>query len=124
MVFASWPKIHEQCPLCGEASCATYRGYYKRFMFCTELEVFGLVTIRTAFCRCARTRISFLPDFLIRYRRISKFSFQSFGEAFSKGSGIRMLEVIDDMTGDLGEEFYFPLSTAYNYKNLYLSQPP
>lgn len=122
MVFDSWPDIHGQCPVCGDSGCATFRGYYKRFMLCTELEVFSLIVIRTGFCKRHRQRFSLLPDFLIPYRRISRFSLQNFIDAKARKS--KLTDVIDDMTGDLGEEFYLPLSTAYSYLKLHLPQPP
>lgn len=122
MDFDTWPEIRGHCPLCGKANCATFRGYYTRFLFCTELEFFGRVAIRTGYCKSQRRRFSFLPDFLFPYRRISLFSLRTFLDGRLRAS--RLVDVIDDMTQDLGDEFYLPLSTAYSYLNLPLPQPP
>ena len=113
MPFDFWPDIQTQCPVCGKAVCAVYRGYYKRFMYCTELEFFGLVVIRTGFCKREKKRFNLLPTFLIPYRRISYFSFQRFIQENSLGT--KLIDVIDELTSGLGDEFYFPLSTAYSY---------
>lgn len=92
-------------------------------MLCTELEFFGLVVVRTGFCKSQKMRFSLLPDFLIPYRRISLFSLNRFAEAKSRPQ-TRVTDVIDELTCSLGEEFYLPLSTAYSYLKLHLSQPP
>lgn len=123
MVYDAWPDIHRDCPVCGETGCATFRGYYRRFMFCPELEVLGLIVIRTGFCRHQRFRFSLIPDFLIRHRRITRFSLTGFGEGRAK-LGATIITAIDDLVHGLGEEFDLPVSTAYSYRKLYLAQPP
>jgi hypothetical protein len=124
MPFEGWPDIHDRCPVCAATGCATYRGYYRRLMVCHELEVApGPVAIRTGYCRSTRRRFSLLPDFLVPYRRLSRFSFAALFEARTR-PGARMLDAIDAVTEGLGEEFYLPLSTAYSCLKLHLSQPP
>lgn len=93
-------------------------------MFCPEMEIPpGPVAVRTGYCRSRRRRFSLLPDFLIPYRRISRFALTALVEARLR-PGARMSDAIDGLTGDLGEEFYLPLSTAYSCLKLHLSQPP
>jgi len=122
MVFDGWPDIHDRCPVCEMAACAVYRGYYQRLMVCHELEVGpSRVTIRTGLCKKTGRRFSLLPDFLIPYRRMSRFSFIALREA---RSGASVCDAIDALTADLGEEFYLPLSTAYSCLKLHLPQPP
>ncbi len=125
MIFQGWPDIHRECPVCGEGACATFRGYYQRLMFCPELEVPpGLIAIRTSFCRRRRLRFTLLPDFLIRYRRITRFTLQRLAEERVARMSHRLTDIIDSISGDLGEEFYLPLSSAYSYLKLPLPQPP
>jgi hypothetical protein len=123
MAYDGWPDIQQDCPVCGKAECATFRGYYQRFMYCPELEVLGLIVIRTGYCRRQRFRFSLLPDFLIPHRRISRFSLNCFREARLK-HGATIFTAIDDLVHGLNEEFDLPVSTAYSYQKLYLSQPP
>lgn len=124
MIFDAWPNIRLDCPICHQAGCAVYRGYYQRLMACPELEVPpSPVAIRTGFCRRRHVRFSLLPDFLLRYRRLSRFSIARLIEE-RRRQGARIQDVIDALTADLGEEFYLPLSTAYAYLKLYLAQPP
>ena len=124
MAFDGWPDIHSRCPVCEATGCAIYRGYYERFMVCHELEVApGRVAIRTGYCKKTGRRFSLLPDFLIPYRRMSRFSFIALREARAR-TGSSVLDAIDALTADLGEEFYLPLSTAYSCLKLHLPQPP
>lgn len=122
MLFADWPAVQVSCPVCGLAGCAVYRGYYSRFLFCTELEFTGRLVIRTGFCKSAKIRFSLIPDFLFRRRRISRFSVDRLREARRVGPTI--LHAIDDLTADLGEEFFLPVSTAHSYLLLSLDRPP
>ena len=124
MAFEGWPDIRRECPICGEAGCATFRGYYLRFMMCPELEIPpGLIAIRTGLCRSTGSRFSLLPDFLIRYRRLSRFGLATLREQRARPR-VSLLQAIDALTADLGDEFYLPLSTAYAYLHVDLSQPP
>lgn len=114
MLFDEWPRLSEGCPICSGVQCAIYKGYYIRLMYCPELEYVGPVVIRTGMCKSQRTCFSFLPDFLFRFKRISKFSFQSLHECYREQKG-RLQSCIDILLEGLGEEFYLPLATAYVY---------
>jgi hypothetical protein len=65
MEFA-FPGIKEACPICGDADCAQWRGYYRRFIFCTEMEELKRIFLHVG--RCQKTRESFLayPSFLFQ----------------------------------------------------------
>lgn len=114
--------IQASCPVCGFAGCAVYRGYYTRFVFCTELEFAALLAIRTGYCKVKKIRFSLVPDFLFRRRRISRFSVERLREA--RVGSPTILHAIDDLTADLGEEFFLPVSTAHVYLVLNFDRPP
>lgn len=122
MDYDHWPDIVSSCPVCNQKSCAIYRGYYSRFLFCTELEFFGLVVIRTGFCKCQKVRFHFLPDFIIRRRSLSVFTHQRLCEAYAIHKKISA--AIDEINSDLEEEFFLPLSTAHNFIRLRFAKPP
>jgi hypothetical protein len=123
MRYDSWPDLAQACPLCGAPGCATYRGYYTRLLFCPEMEFCGRIAVRTGFCRRESRRFALLPDFVIRYRRISRLSLARFHECY-RGAGGRILPAIDEWTDGLGEEFYVPLSSAHGYLTLRITAPP
>ncbi len=122
MLFDSWPDIRAVCPICSQTGCAVFRGYYSRFLFCSELEFVGRLAIRTGYCKCKKIRFSLCPDFIFPGRRISRFSLHRLREAKSKQTSL--CSAIDDLISDLGEEFYLPISTAHSYLRLQFDHPP
>ena len=122
MQYESWPNLAERCLCCGMPRCAIYKGYYTRFLSCPELRFFGLVVIRTAFCRNTQKRFTLFPDFLIRYRRISQFGLTALHQLRSRGQ--RLLDAISKWTERMPEDFDLPLSTAYAYLSVKLASPP
>jgi hypothetical protein len=118
-----FPDIQAQCPICERAECAVYRGYYLRFMFCPEMEFVGKVAIRTGYCRHNDVRFSFLPDFMIRNKKISRLSLNSFHEHFKKQNA-HIKRTIDEWIGELGDEFYVAISTAHSWCSLVVAVPP
>jgi hypothetical protein len=122
MLYTEWPAIALSCPICGLGGCAIYRGYYSRFLFCTELEFIGRLVIRTGFCKSTKVRFGFIPEFVIRRRRISRYSVERLREA--RRLGPTMLHAIDALVADLDEEFFLPLSTAHSYLQSRLDRPP
>lgn len=122
MPFEAWPDLRASCPICGGPGCAIYRGYYSRFLFCTELEFNGRLVIRTGLCKTKNIRFSLIPDFVLYRRRISRFSHDRLREA--RAARATLMAAIDDLVADLGEEFFLPLSTAHAYLRLTLAQPP
>lgn len=123
MEYAGWPILAQQCPCCGRASCAVYRGYYTRFLFCPEMEFVGRLVIRTGYCKRKRRRFALLPDFVIRYRRVSALSLGRFHECY-RGANGRILPAIDEWIGDLGDEFHIARSTAHSYLSVKIAAPP
>ena len=114
MVFDQWPVLSEGCPVCSQPSCAIYKGYYVRNLYCPELEYLGPVAIRTGLCKSREIRFTLMPEFLIRYKRISIFSFRQLHDSH-RDQGLRLQAAIDALLEGLGDEFYLPLSTAYSY---------
>ena len=123
MAYECWPNLARNCPLCGGSACAIYRGYYTRYLFCAEMEFIGRVVIRTGYCKRFKKRFALMPDFVTRYRRISRLSLARFHECYRGESG-RILPAIDALTEGLGEEFCIALSTAYAYLALQTAVPP
>lgn len=122
MSFEGWPDIKSRCPICGHSGCATYRGYYSRFLFCTELEFLGYLVVRTGYCKFKKIRFTLLPEFVIHRRRVSVFTQNRLREA--RASHQTLLAAIDELNSDLGEEFYLPISTANLILTFYPPQPP
>lgn len=118
-----FPDIWSKCPICDRSQCGVYRGYYLRFVFCPEMEFTGQVAIRTGYCRHNEVRFSFLPDFLIRNRRISQLSLTIFQECFERQKK-HIKNAIDEWTAGLGEEFFVPISTAHSWRSLTFAVPP
>lgn len=123
MKYSEWPDLARACPCCGGANCAVFRGYYTRLLFCPEMEFVGRVVIRTGYCCREDRRFALLPDFVIRYRRVSLLSLGRLRECY-RGSGGQLLAAIDEWTDGLSEEFYVPRSTAHAYLNLKIEVPP
>jgi len=122
MGYDSWPNLAERCLCCGRSKCAVYRGYYTRWVSCPELRFFGRLVIRTALCRRTGTRFTLFPDFLIRYRRLSRLSLEWLHQNRSRRK--RLLELISEWTEQMPEDFDLPLSTAYANLSVKLASPP
>lgn len=110
MEFEGWPDISQICPICGHSNCAVYRGYYSRFLYCTELEFVGRIALRTGYCKFKKLRFTLLPDFMSHRRRMSLFTMSRLYEA--RGRHQTLSAAIDEINSDLGEEFYLPMSSA------------
>lgn len=123
MSYDGWPDLARECPCCGGPCSAIYKGYYKRLVFCPELEFTGQIAIRTAYCKKLKIRYALFPDFLIPRRRISKLSLTFLLESHKKHPN-RPINAIDDLISGLDDEFYLPLSTAYVYLKLAALAPP
>ncbi len=122
MVFDGWLDLRAACPICGCPGCAIYRGYYSRFLFCTELDFTGRLVIRTSFCKTRNIRFSLIPNFVLYRRRLSRLTHDRLREA--RAARATLMATIDDLLADLGEEFFLPLSTAHAYLRTAFAQPP
>jgi hypothetical protein len=123
MTYDGWPNLVEKCLNCGRPNCAIYKGYYKRFLFCPELEFRGVVIIRTALCKNKKVRYALMPEFILPRRRISRLSLELLVEKRAKYPN-RLIDAIDELLEGLEEEFYLPISTAYVYIKLFVPDPP
>lgn len=110
MEFEGWPDISQVCPICERSLCAVYRGYYTRFLFCTELEFVGRIVVRTGYCKAKKLRFTLLPDFITYRRRMSFFTISRLNEARRRHKTLSA--AIDEINSDLDEEFYLPMSSA------------
>jgi len=122
MKYNEWPDIRSSCPICSNAECAIYRGYYLRFLFCTELEFVDRIAIRTGYCKTKKERFTLLPSFVAYRRRVSVLTSFRLREAHSRNKTLSA--TIDEINSDLGEEFYLPISTASLILKIHLPQPP
>lgn len=122
MAYDEWPDVKSSCPICTNAGCAIYRGYYSRFLFCTELEFVGRLAIRTGYCKTKKVRFTLLPSFVSYRRRVSVLTSFRLREAYSKNRSLSA--AIDEISSDLGEEFYLPISSASLILKIHHPQPP
>lgn len=95
MHYDAWPSIQKECPVCGGAGCAIYRGYYCRKLYCSELEYFGLIVIRTGVCKSTGLRFSLLPSFILRHKRISSFCILALHDLYFE-VGSKLQQAIDE----------------------------
>jgi NADPH-dependent 7-cyano-7-deazaguanine reductase QueF len=59
-----FPEIKAACPICGNADCAQWRGYYRRLIFCTEMEELKRIYVRVGRCRKTKESFRAVPSFL------------------------------------------------------------
>lgn len=59
-----FPEIREACPICRARDCAQWRGYYRRLIFCTEMEELRKIFIRIGRCRSTGESFRAEPSFL------------------------------------------------------------
>lgn len=118
-----FPDLRARCLVCDRQSCAVYRGYYTRLLFCPELEVLGQIAIRTGYCKRRQIRFALLPDFLLPQKRISRFSLEVLEENFRSQRG-QIRQAVDDLMAGLSDDFWLPISTAHSYLRLHAVMPP
>lgn len=59
-----FPEIHEACPICRGGDCAQWRGYYRRLIFCTEMEEIRRIFLRVGRCQATGRSFRAVPTFL------------------------------------------------------------
>lgn len=91
----TFPDIAGGCPFCGVKNCGKWSGYYLRWFQDTELGVYEPIAIRYGRCSWKNKRFSFLPDFLIPYRRLSKFSLCELVEGMKKNTLSDIIETFE-----------------------------
>jgi hypothetical protein len=112
-VAFEYPDIHQRCPVCQGPFCAQWKGYYTRLLNDIGSRFLGYIAIRYGRCRREREIFSYLPDFLLPYRRLSKMSLVALIEGWKKHG--RMRAAIDEVCNGVPEQFDIALSTAYSY---------
>lgn len=111
MLF-KFPDIHAECPICHDAACAHWKGYYTRSMQDPELCRIGPVVIRYGRCRRFKIEFSFLPDFLVPRRRLSLPTIAALKEAMRSQTSTQA--AIDAVVSPWSEAHYIPVSTAHS----------
>ena len=106
-----FPDLSKHCPVCERPKCAIYRGYFRRFLLCPEMEFVGWVIIRTGWCKSLNRRFALIPDFLMPRCKISRLGHLLLQELHLK-SDRGLYAAIDDCLEGLGDEFYLPRSTV------------
>lgn len=104
-----FPDIHAQCPVCQQAQCSRWKGYYTRKVVCYDLNFFGKVVIHCGQCRRKRIDFSYFPSFLIPYFHLSKASLRELAALYQDASSV------EEANAQLCEGFEHeqPLSSAY-----------
>ena len=109
-----FPNVSQRCLLCGEAGCARWKGYFVRQVLCGDVGYAGPVAIHVGHCRQSKRDFSYVPDFLIPGRRLSRLSLKRFTENFAQTLSLK--SSIDDLVGRVPlEDFTVALSTAYEW---------
>ncbi len=60
----AFPEIRKACPVCQAPDCARWRGYYRRFIFCTEMEEIRRIFLRVGRCQATGESFRAVPSFL------------------------------------------------------------
>lgn len=110
----SFPDVQKKCLSCGEVNCARWKGYFHRLWFCGEKDKNDVIAIHVFHCRTNKTDCSYIPDFLIPGRRLSRASMQRFLCHYRKTKSVK--GSIDELYSCFEKnDFFLPLSTAYNF---------
>jgi len=121
-----FPVIGKCCPLCEQAGCARWKGYYLRRMICSEMEFEGRLAIHVGHCKHQGHDFSMLPSFLLPRQQISRLGFEHFLEAWKKAHQMPYareqfadgIAASDEDVGALREKearYEVPRSTAYQW---------
>lgn len=109
-----FPNVRQCCPLCGNAGCARWKGYFVRSVICGDLEYAGPVAIHVGHCKELGTDFSYFPDFLIAGRKLSRRTFKRFAQDFVQAGSIRAS--IDGLIAKVPlDDFTVALSSAYEW---------
>jgi hypothetical protein len=118
--------IRKCCPLCEQAGCARWKGYYLRRMICSEMEFEGKIAIHVGHCKQQGHDFSMLPSFLLPRQQISRLGFEHFLEVWKKAHQMADareqfadgIAASDEDGGTLCEKearYGVPRSTAYQW---------
>ena len=112
-----FPAIAGDCPLCGLACGAIYRGYYRRWAICPQALFFGFLAIRTGLCRHYGRRFALFPEFLVSFRGFSRVAFLWLWRAWRKNPR-NLLNSVDRWFDELAREVYISEQTLYSQLRL------
>ena len=108
-----FPNIKEKCLVCGTSCGARWKGYYVR-QIVHDLYI-GPVAIHVGHCFRNKQDFSYVPDFIIPGRKLSRPSFLYFLKTYYRTKKIKTS--IDSLLINLGDDkdFHIPISTAYDW---------
>lgn len=109
-----FPVITKVCPICGRACGAIYRGYYRRWVICPQIQFMGWMAIRTGYCKDRRRRFALFPDFLIPFRGFSRVALLWLFRAWRE-SAKDLTRAVDQWFSNQRREVYLSLSTLYSH---------
>jgi hypothetical protein len=109
-----FPFVRLECPLCGAADCARWKGYFVREFFCRFLDYVGPIAIHVGHCDSKGCDFSYFPSFLLPGRSPSRSTLESFAEA-SKASHNTSQSIGILSEGLSDTDFSVSSSTAYSW---------
>lgn len=114
-----FPDIKSSCPICSSPGCAIAKGYYQRRVFCPDTELNEMIAIHVGRCSTRGKDFSFLPEFLVPYRWISRRSLSSFFSIWLDLGGVEASakKLTERLTSD---EWYVTTATAWSWLKLIL----
>ncbi len=108
-----FPNLKTNCLVCSASCGARWKGYYVRQVI--YYDYIGLVAIHVGHCYKTKSDFSYLPDFLIPGRRLSRPMFECYLKTFHRTRNVKTS--IDELVMSVPEasDFTVALSTAYNW---------
>ena len=111
-----FPQIASYCPVCQLQGCAKWKAYYSRKVYLSEQDYEGDLAIRYGTCKRAKVDFSFLPDFLIPWRKVGRITMTTIVREWQEGRNTEI--VISKAAG--GSMSRLPKSTIYEYLNVFV----
>lgn len=109
-----FPDVGKECLLCGEPGCARWKGYFVRKLTCALLGRSGRIAVHVGQCRTKGRDFSYMPDFFVPGRRLSRPTLKLFAEKFAGTGDIK--SGIDDLVESIeSDDFSVALSSAYEW---------
>lgn len=116
-----FPLIAGECPVCGRACGAIYRGYYRRWVVCPTLLFIGWVAVRTAFCKHHKHRFALFPNWLIPFRSFSREAFLKLWIKWREKPS-ELIDSVDRWFDDFEREVYISGATLHSQLRFILRQ--
>jgi hypothetical protein len=109
-----FPAVGKKCLICAQSRCARWKGYFVRSLTCAALGRSGPIAVHVGHCKTEGRDFSYMPDFLVPGRRLSRPTLRRFVEVFAETGDIK--KGIDDIVERIeGDDFSIALSSAYDW---------